>query len=123
MKKIKGGITKLTNCALLSFSLLLVQPALEADVLGDRIDKIMSLSVDQDYAAYLAEACISCHQSEQGTGTPVIEGMAKQRIVISLLLYQNGSRINATMNSIASGLGDEEVAALAKYFSQMVDSK
>ena len=102
---------------------LLVMPTLVADELGDRIEKIMTLSVDQDYAAYLAEECTSCHQSEQGTGTPVIEGMAKKRIIISLLLYQNGSRINATMTSITSGLGDEEIASLAEHFSQVVESQ
>jgi len=98
-------------------------PALLADELGDRIKKIMTLPVDQEYAAYLAEECTSCHQSEQGTGTPVIEGMVKQRIIISLLLYQNGSRINATMTSIAGGLGDEEIASLAEYFSEVDESQ
>ena len=108
--------------ALLLCGSLLILSGLSADELGDRIENIMLQPVDKDYAAYLAEGCTSCHQSEQGTGTPVIEGMAKQRIIISLLLYQNGSRINATMTSIVSGLGDEEIASLAEYFSQMVDS-
>ena len=102
---------------------LLAMPILNADELDDRIKKIMTLPVDQDYAAYLAEGCTSCHQSQQGAGTPVIEGMTKQRIIISLLLYQNSGRINATMTSIASSLGDEEIASLAEHFSQVVESQ
>lgn len=108
---------------LLFSAILLAMPSLVADELGDRIEKIMAIPVDQDYAIYLSEGCTSCHQSEQGTGTPVIEGMPKQRIIISLLLYQNGSRINAAMKSIASSLGDEEIASLAEYFSQVAESE
>ncbi len=113
----------LIKTMLLFSALFLGMSSLVADELGDRLEKIMAVPVDQDYAEYLAEGCSSCHQSEQGTGTPVIEGMAKQRIIISLLLYQNGSRINAAMKSIASSLGDEEIASLAEYFSQMAESE
>ena len=114
---------KTIRYALLFCGLSLLQPTLNADELRDRIEKIMSLSVDQEYAAYLAEQCTTCHQSELNTGTPVIEGMTKQKIIVSLLLYQNGSRINAAMKSISSGLGDEEIASLAQHFSKMVDSQ
>ena len=122
MKENKAAL-KLTKHVLLCVGLLLTQFELNADELDNRIDKIMNVEVDEEYAVYLAEQCTSCHQSEQNTGTPVIEAMAKRRIIISLLLYQNGSRINATMASIASGLGDEEIALLAEYFSQKVDSQ
>ncbi|MEE9333563.1 MAG: c-type cytochrome [Granulosicoccaceae bacterium] len=108
--------------ALLVLSLWAVVPGLNAVELGEQIETIMAQPVDEEYAAYLAEGCTSCHQSEQNKGTPVIEGMGKRHIVISLLLYKNGSRVNAAMTSITSGLGDEEIAALAEYFSQ-VDSQ
>ncbi len=108
---------------LLTCGFLLVTFVVNADELTDRIEEIMAAPVDQDYAAYLAEGCTSCHQAKQGTGTPVIAGMAKQHIVISLLLYQNGTRVNAAMKSIAIGLGDEEIASLAEYFSQLVESQ
>ena len=114
---------KAIKYVLLFCGLLLVTSVLKADELSNRAEKIMAIPVDQDYAAYLAEGCTSCHQTQQGTGTPVIAGMSKQHIIISLLLYQNGSRDNAAMKSIAIGLGDEEVASLAEYFSQMVESQ
>ncbi len=90
-----------------------------ADV-DEVVDRIFNLDVDSDYGEYLAGECMTCHGKQQSEGVPVIEGVDKRHLITELIRFQNGSRSNPTMTSIAKALGEEEIASLAEFYSQLV---
>ena len=48
---------------------------------------------------------------------PIIHGLDREYVLLALFQYRLGARDNATMANAIAGLGDEELAALAAYFS------
>jgi len=70
------------------------------------------------YGEYLSGECLTCHRLDDGAGEiPPIFGWPEDRFVETLVLYKHGTRANAAMRNVATSLGDEEMAALARYFA------
>ncbi len=80
---------------------------------------------DAALGQYLSSECTTCHQtSGRATGgIPPIVGWPEDRFVAVLNSYRTRSRENAAMQAIAARLSDEDVAALAAYFSRLPPSK
>lgn len=68
---------------------------------------------------YLSATCITCHQkSGQVTGgVPAIVGWPADQFIAVMQDYKKGHRDNQVMRSIAAPLSDDDIAALAAYFS------
>lgn len=84
-----------------------------------QVAKILELDADADYGEYLSGECVICHKAgEASGGVPNIHGTERAQIISALLEYKNGVRINTTMLQVTKSLGDDEMAALAKYFAE-----
>ncbi|MEM7777032.1 MAG: c-type cytochrome [Pseudomonadota bacterium] len=75
---------------------------------------------DSAYGEYLANECVTCHRVD-GTQTniPDITGWPEEAFVAVLVSYKTKERENRVMQTIAAGLGDAEMAALAAYFAKV----
>ncbi len=71
----------------------------------------------------LAGACLNCHVSDvkSATSIPVIAGKPEAVLKAQLLAYKSDKVPAGTtiMNRLAKGYSDEEIAALATYFSTL----
>ena len=68
----------------------------------------------------LAGECVTCHpRNNHNVGIPVINGWPAEQLVAVLKSYKARERNNAVMQSIAGGLSDAEMAALAAYFETL----
>lgn len=80
--------------------------------------EVLSLEGDRDYGEYLGGECVTCHQENQaGQGIPQINGMDRTAFVYAMHEYRLRARPNEAMRMVAGALGDEEIAALAAYFT------
>lgn len=72
-------------------------------------------------APNVAQGCIGCHgQGGVGVGTiPAIAGYDRDAFIAHWAEFQANERPATIMNRIARGYSDEEVAALAEYFSSL----
>ncbi len=71
-----------------------------------------------EFGAYLSSECTTCHQLDGShDGIPPIVGWPEQDFVEALKKYQRGLRNHAIMENVAKSLADDEIAALARYFS------
>jgi cytochrome c len=77
-----------------------------------------SVAADARYGEYLATECATCHQADAATA---LRPLSYEYLVAALKEYRNGTRVNATMQSVARPLGDAEIEALAAYFSSAAD--
>lgn len=68
-----------------------------------------------------AMTCVACHGTD-GVGItpdyPTLAGQHEDYIEQALRAYRKGTRQNAVMNGMAAQLKDEDIRALAAYFSQ-----
>lgn len=67
-----------------------------------------------------AKACIGCHGADGNSVSPVfpkLAGQHTQYLENALKAYRDGFRHNDMMNRFAAGLTDEEIKAIAQYFS------
>jgi cytochrome c553 len=71
------------------------------------------------------EQCIGCHGIPDYKGSfpevyrvPMIGGQSAKYIEAALNAYKKGDRKHATMSGQAKALSDQEIAALAAYYSQ-----
>jgi cytochrome c len=72
------------------------------------------------YGEYLASQCTSCHQmSGAYEGIPPIVGLEAEALIEALLAFRSGARENPVMQTIARGLINEEIVALAAYFESL----
>jgi cytochrome c553 len=75
-------------------------------------------AVDLELGRHLATECMACHRTAGAGGTiPNIFGMDEASFAAILKAYRDKRRPNPVMQSIASRLTDEEIAALARYFA------
>lgn len=74
-----------------------------------------------------ATACIACHgQQGQGNadaGYPYLAGLPVDYIRNQLTAFSSGSRKNAVMQPIAGSLSQQDVAAVADYFSGLTNDR
>ena len=72
-----------------------------------------------------AATCVACHGAD-GVGItpdyPTLAGQHADYIEQSLKAYRKGTRQNAIMNGMAAALSDDDIHALAHYFSQQAPS-
>lgn len=100
-------------------------PAAAAASSGDRqagslADIVLAIEGDRAYGEYLAGECVTCHQvSGRADGIPSIVGVPRDYFVRTLLEYKVNIRSNEVMKLRVNNLGNEEIAALAEYFSTL----
>ncbi|AKI00059.1 cytochrome c2 [Hoeflea sp. IMCC20628] len=83
-------------------------------------DIVLQMEGDPDYGEYLAGECVTCHQaSGHADGIPSIVGLPRDYFVLSLFEYVTNVRSNDVMKLRVANLGNEEIAALAAYFSSL----
>ena len=81
---------------------------------------VLALKGDVDYGAYLSGECTTCHQtSGDNDGIPPIVGYDELFFKLAMHEYKAKSRDHPVMQMIAGRLADDEIAALAAYFSQL----
>ena len=69
---------------------------------------------------HLSGECVTCHPRDgRSVGIPVINGWPADQFVAVLKSYKARERDNPVMQSVAAGLSDEEIAALAAYFETL----
>lgn len=70
--------------------------------------------------AVLANTCFSCHGTDGKSAgdMPTIAGKSEDFITRKLKAFKSGELEATIMNRIAKGFTDEEIAALAKFFSR-----
>ena len=73
---------------------------------------------DLELGRYLATECLTCHRSATvGGAIPNIFGMAEPRFMMLVKAYRDRQLPNPVMQNIAGRLKDDEIEALAHYFS------
>ncbi len=80
--------------------------------------ELLAMEGDAAFGEYLAGECTICHRpGADPYEIPPIVGLDRERIVFDLHAYRVGERQNQVMELIAGRLADDEIAALAEYFS------
>lgn len=98
-----------------------------SDVNAEATDQVVGfatavLEIDGDpaYGEYLSGECVTCHQiSGKADGIPSIVGLPKDYFIRSLFEYKTNVRKNEVMKTRVSNLNNEEIAALAAYFTSI----
>jgi cytochrome c553 len=75
---------------------------------------------DIELGRYLANQCLTCHRATNvgGIAIPKIFGVAEPKLVSQLKAYRDKTLPNDVMQAQAAGLKDDEIEALAAYFSR-----
>lgn len=76
---------------------------------------------DREYGAYLAGQCVACHapSGPASAGVPAIVAWPEAQFVAVLQSYRSGERDHMVMQTLAAGLSDEDMSALAAYFAAL----
>lgn len=83
-------------------------------------DIVLQMEGDPEYGEYLAGECVTCHQATgHADGIPSIVGLPKDYFVKSLFEYRTNVRSNEVMKLRVANLANDEIAALAAYFSSL----
>ncbi|MCB1504603.1 MAG: c-type cytochrome [Hyphomicrobiaceae bacterium] len=83
-------------------------------------DIVLAQKGDPEYGEYLAGECVTCHQSSgHADGIPSIVGLPADYFVHALFEYKTNVRRNEVMKLRVVNLTNEEIAALAAYFSKL----
>lgn len=81
-------------------------------------DIVLGIEGDPDYGEYLAGECVTCHQaSGHADGIPSIVGLPRDYFITALFEYKTNVRSNEVMKLRVTNLANDEIAALAAYFS------
>lgn len=79
-----------------------------------------TLSSATPSAALLAESCTGCHGNNghsQGPSIPSIEGYPVSYFIKTMQAFKSGDRPGTVMGRIAKGYDDEEIKAMAAFFT------
>jgi cytochrome c553 len=78
-------------------------------------------AADKAYGEYLASECAGCHRptGPQVGGVRVIHGMEHAALVKALKEYRDKTRPNNVMQNVAGKLQDDDIEALAAYYSSL----
>ncbi len=73
-----------------------------------------------DYGAYLSSECTACHRLDgvADRAIPAIVGWPETVFIRAMDGYRRGEMNDEIMENVARSLGDEEIAALARFFNQ-----
>jgi cytochrome subunit of sulfide dehydrogenase len=95
---------------LLAFAFL-ASAALAADAVAQRADPNLGRN--------LAAACANCHGTNGASqpGMPALAGRERSYLAQQMQDFKTGKRPATVMHQIAKGYGDEQIDALAAYFS------
>ena len=75
-------------------------------------------SADAELGRHLASECMACHGTAKADSTiPNIFGLAETHFVEVIRAYRAKALPNPVMQTIASRLNDEDIAALAAFFA------
>src|SRR5262249_45753712 len=76
-----------------------------------------SHGADVELGRYLSSECMTCHGTAKTDSTiPNIFGLGQTRFVAAIKAYRDKALPNPVMQTIASRLSDDDIAALALYF-------
>jgi len=74
----------------------------------------------KDYGEYLAGECTTCHRLDgKDSEIPSIIGLDAESFTAVLQAYRSGELENPAMVSVAKSLDDDQIKALAAYFSSI----
>ena len=91
-----------------------------ADIIDTKQIKAFEIKGDREFGEYLASECTACHKFTSGDNNiPVIAGRSVNDFIIALYSYKLKRRRSQVMEMVADRLSDEEIAALAAYFSSL----
>ncbi len=83
-------------------------------------DAVLAIEGDKEFGQYLGGDCVTCHQlTGHADGIPSIVGLPRDYFVRALLEYKTNVRKNEVMKLRVVNLANEEIAALAAYFSSI----
>lgn len=74
-----------------------------------------------DQGEFLSSMCLACH-GQNGKGSmkiPKLRGLDAQDIIESMKGFQSGEESSTIMDRHAKGYTDDEIRAMAAYFSQL----
>jgi cytochrome subunit of sulfide dehydrogenase len=72
-------------------------------------------------AAYMAANCANCHGTNgnaQGAGSWPLAGKSKSYLIEQMAAFKAGTRQATIMHQISKGYTDDQIAAMAEYFSK-----
>lgn len=71
-------------------------------------------------ARYLAANCANCHGTDgkSAGGMPSLAGLNADQFMSLMKGFRDGTRQATIMHQLSKGYSDEQIAALARYFSQ-----
>ncbi len=79
---------------------------------------ILAIVGDPAYGEYLSSECTTCHQVDgSDRGIPSVTGWPVEDFVVAMHAYKQKKRPHPVMQMMAGRLSDEEIAALAAYFT------
>lgn len=73
---------------------------------------------DAEWGAYLASGCNACH-AEPGGRIPSLAGLSAEDLLTAMHAFRSGARDNPAMVTVARGLSEQELAALAAHFGSL----
>lgn len=86
---------------------------------AEQLAAVLAIEADKEYGAYLGGECLTCHAPSGGDGSiPLIHAKSKDYLASALLEFKNKQRENEVMRGVTAALSNEEIAALATYFSE-----
>jgi cytochrome c553 len=99
--------------------------ALTAALLGLAGTFDASAAADIELGKHLSAECVTCHRSAGRVvaGVPQIAGWPEDQFIAVMKAYQEKVRENPVMQTVASRLGTEDIAALAAYFGSIGKSR
>jgi cytochrome subunit of sulfide dehydrogenase len=72
-------------------------------------------------ANYLVANCANCHGTDgnaQGAGSWPLAGKSKSYLIEQMAAFKAGTRQATIMHQISKGYSDDQIAAMAEYFSK-----
>jgi len=79
-------------------------------------------AADAEFGRYLSSECMTCHGGASHSTIPDIFGMQETTFSEVVKAYREKRLANEVMQTVASRLSDEEIAALAAYFASIKKS-
>lgn len=81
---------------------------------------ILAIKGDPAYGEYLSSECTTCHQRDgSDQGIPSITGWPTEDFAVAMHAYKQKLRPHPVMQMMAGRLSNDEIAALAAYFTSL----